>query len=125
MLMLPSHHSASGSVDASIHLVPSYHRCIGLATRVARLDFGKHKMVQGGKYPSLLQIGAFSFCRAAVGAGDWRLCCRAQDSDARDICQLFFGRSLFYMSYCGAIFSARPIYLSLGFCICLFLSHWS
>jgi len=38
--------------------------------RAARLDFGKHKMVQGGKYPSLLQIGTFSFCRATVGAED-------------------------------------------------------
>ena len=55
-------------------------------------------MVQGGKY-----LSPAPNWRSASAGGRWRLCCRAQDSNARDVSQLFFGRSLFYMSYCGAI----------------------
>ena len=48
--------------------------------------------------PPLLKIGVH-LLPSAVRL--WRLCCHAHDSDARDIFQLFFGRSLFYMSFCS------------------------
>ena len=73
-------------------------------------SFRLRKMVQGGKYPPLLQIGIQHLPSAD---GRWKLCCHAHDSDARDSCKLFFGRGLFYMSYCGAIFWVKPILLEL------------
>ena len=63
----------------------------------------------------------FSFCQAPVGTGDYDVVSKRATPGI--LTSYFLGPSLFYMSYCGAFFWAKPIYLSLWFCICLFLLH--